>query len=89
MPQLLPPLSGHRPDQVEAEVQGYTAECLVTHCTFMPPHIIQSSLESLVDDDGLRKVLAARFMTRKATWWMRVLQQDFVRMHQREVTDTC
>jgi len=52
-------------------------------------HIIQSSLESLVDDDGLRKVLAARFMTRKATWWMRVSQQNFGRMHQREVTDTC
>lgn len=72
--------------QFREEVRDFTAECLAAQRSFVPPHIFQSSLQSLVDDDSLRKVLAARFTTRKATWLVRVSPLDFGRMHHRELT---
>ena len=72
--------------QYRDEVEAYTSECLATQRSFVPPHIFQSSLESLVDNDSFRKVLATRFISRKATWLVRVSKEDFSRMHYQELT---
>ena len=54
--------------------------------SFVPPHIFQSSLTSLVDKDRIRKVLATRLLVHKSTWLVRVSKSDFARMHHRELT---
>ena len=73
-------------EQYRESVRSFTDQCLETQRSFVPPHIFGSSLESLVDNDNLRKVLATRFMMHKATWLVRVSKTDFSRMHHTELT---
>ncbi len=70
------------------EVQDYTTECLKTQQGLVPPHIFQSSLISLIDNDNIRKVLAKRFMTNKSIWLVRVSKSDISRIHHHELIST-
>ena len=72
--------------QWEAEVFPYTTACFEEMRGYMPSHIFDASIISLVDDDGLSKALAKRFFMKKCLMLIRLMKEDISKMHIAELS---
>jgi hypothetical protein len=73
-------------EQWAAEVLPYTHQCFQEMRGFIPSHIFDSSIISLVDEDGLSKVLAKRFFMKKCLMLIRLMKDDISKMHIAELS---
>lgn len=69
-----------------AEVLPYTTACFEEMRGFIPSHIFDASILSLVDDDGLSKQLAKRFFMKKCLMLVRLKKDDISKMHIAELS---
>lgn len=68
--------------QWREEMATFTSECLLTMRGFVPPHIAESTLETLTEKDGLTLELAKRLLTKKCLWLVRMRVVDIERVHE-------
>ena len=68
------------------EVQSYCQECFQEMRGFIPSHIFDASVVSLVDEDGLSKSLAKRFFMKKCLMLVRLKAYDISKMHIAELS---
>lgn len=64
-----------------AVIGPYTQECLRTMRGFVPPHIFNSTMQSLTQVDKLPNDLAKRIMAKKCLWLVRISTNDIGKMH--------
>ena len=60
-------------------------ECPYIQRGFTPPHIVSSSLTSLVKTDGLSELLAKRLINKKCLWLVRVPASDIDQLHEADL----
>ena len=64
------------------EVGPFTAECLETIRSFIPPTIFSSSLDELVQYEGMHKPLAKRIITKQCLWLVRMTPEMIAKIHE-------
>lgn len=69
-----------------AQVLPFTTACFEEMRGFIPSHIFEASIVSLVDDDGLSKPLAKRFFMKKCLMLVRLVKADISKMHIAELS---
>jgi hypothetical protein len=69
-----------------AIIGPYTQECLRTMRGFVPPHIFNSTLQSLTLVDKMPTDIAKRIIAKKCLWLVRISTSDISKMHIAELT---
>lgn len=62
-------------------IEPFVKECLSTMRGFIPPHVFQSTLQTLTVNDGLPAELAKRIFAKRCLWLIRISTADISKMH--------